>query len=92
MISCAITSCFYALLLLITPSSPLEGPWLTLSGEPQGCGVPARRAANDHPTPRCQSAEALADIPLISLEGADQCLVAPRDPPLRPLVIGGQPA
>jgi hypothetical protein len=34
----------------------------------------------------------MADIALISLEGAHQFLVAARDPALRPLVIGGQPA
>jgi len=34
----------------------------------------------------------MADIALISLEGAHQFLVATRDPALRPLVIGGQPA
>jgi hypothetical protein len=28
----------------------------------------------------------------IALKGADQFLVAARDPPLRPPVIGGQPA
>ena len=34
----------------------------------------------------------MTDIALIALEGAHQCLVAARDPALRPLVIGGQPA
>ena len=33
----------------------------------------------------------MADIALISLEGAHQCLVAARDPPLCPLVVGNQP-
>jgi len=39
--------------------------------------------------PRC---EAMADIALLALQGAAQCLVAARDPPLRPPVVGGQPA
>ena len=34
----------------------------------------------------------MADIALVPLEGADQLLVAARDPPLRPLVVSGQPA
>jgi len=34
----------------------------------------------------------MPDIALIALQGADQCLVAARDPPRRPPVIGGQPA
>ena len=34
----------------------------------------------------------MAAIPLIPLEGAHQFLVAARDPALRPLVVGGQPA
>ena len=34
----------------------------------------------------------MADMALIALQGADQCLVAARDPPLRPPVIGRQPA
>jgi hypothetical protein len=34
----------------------------------------------------------MADIPLITLEGAHQCLVAAGDPALRPLVVSGQPA
>jgi hypothetical protein len=77
---------------LITTSCNLEGPFLTLTSETQGFGFPARRAANDHPAPRFQGAETMADIALIALEGAHQCLVAARDSALRPLVIGGQPA
>ena len=34
----------------------------------------------------------MAEIALIALQSADQCLVAARGPPLRPLVIGDQPA
>jgi hypothetical protein len=34
----------------------------------------------------------MADIALVPLKGADQLLVAARDPALRPLVIGGSPA
>jgi len=34
----------------------------------------------------------MADIALVAMKGANQCLVAARDPPLRPPVIGGQPA
>ena len=34
----------------------------------------------------------MADIALLPLEGPDQFLMAARDPTLRPLVIGGQPA
>ena len=30
-------------------------------------------------------------LALVSLQGAHQCLVAARDPALRPLVVGGQP-
>jgi len=33
----------------------------------------------------------MTDIALVSLQGAHQCLVAARDPTLRPLVVGGQP-
>jgi hypothetical protein len=70
----------------------LEGPFLTFYGEHQVFSFPASRAANDNPAPRFQGVEAMADITLIPLEGADQLLVAARDPPLRPLVLGGQPA
>jgi len=70
----------------------LEGPFLTLLGEPQGFGFPARRADQDNPAPRFQGAKAMADIALVAMKGANQCLVAARDPPLRPPVIGGQPA
>jgi len=92
MISDDITLCFYGLSLLITTFCKLEGPFLTLSGQHQGFGFPARRAAHDNPAPRFQGAKAMADIALISLKGADQFLVAARDPPLRPPVISGQPA
>ena len=92
MISDDITLCVHALSLLITTSYKLQGPLLTLSGQHQGFGFPARRAAHDHPAPRFQGAKAMADIALISLKGADQFLVAARDPPLRPLVVSGQPA
>lgn len=34
----------------------------------------------------------MAEIALIALQGADQYLVAARDPPLRPPVVDGQPA
>lgn len=44
------------------------------------------------PAPRFQGVEAMADIALIPLEGTNQCLMAARDPALRPLVIGDQPA
>jgi hypothetical protein len=89
MISDDITLCFHDLSILITTSCKLEGPFLTLSGQHQGFGFPARRAANDNPAPRFQGAKAMAEI---ALKGADQFLVAARDPPLRPPVIGGQPA
>jgi len=90
--SYAITICFYRAFLLITTSCNLEGPVLTLAREPQGCGLPACRAANDHPAPRFSGAQAMADMALIALEGAHQFLVAARDPALGPLVIGSQPA
>src|SRR5262249_47279237 len=90
--SCAITVCFYRHFLLITTSCHLEGPLLTLVREPQGCGFPARRAVNDNPAPRFQGAETMTDIALIALEGAHQFLVAAREPALRPLVVGDQPA
>ena len=70
----------------------LEGPFLTLRGEHQGFGFPARRATNDDPAPHCQGAEAMADMALVPLESTDQLLVAARDDALRPLVIGDQPA
>jgi len=76
---------------LITTSCNLEGPFLTLASEAQGFGFPAGRAANDNPASRFQGVETMADIALIALEGAHQFLVAARDPPLRPLVVGGQP-
>ena len=88
----ALTICFYRVFLLITTSCNLEGPFLTFVSEPQGFGFPTRRAVNDNPAPRFQGAETMTDIALIALEGAHQCLVAARDPALRPLVIGGQPA
>src|SRR5215471_14258033 len=90
--SYTITICFYRAFLLITTSCNSEGPFLTLASEPQGFGFPARRAANDNPAPRFQGAETMTDIALIALEGAHQFLVAARDPALRPLVIGAQPA
>jgi len=91
MISDAITVCFYVSLLLITTSCNLAGPFLPLSGEHQGFGFPARRAAHDKPALRFQGAETMADIALVSLQGTHQFLVAARDPALRPLVVGGQP-
>ena len=87
-----LTLCFHGLFLLITTSYKLAGPFLTLSGQHQGFGFPARRAAHDNPAPRFQGAKAMADIALIALKGADQFLVAAGDPPLRPPVIGSQPA
>ena len=92
MISDAITVCFYVSLLLITTSCNLAGPFLPLSGEHQGFGFPARRAANDNPAPDFQRAETMAEIALVSLQSAGQLLVAAGDPALGPLVIGGQPA
>jgi hypothetical protein len=91
-ISHAITACFSVICYLITTSCKLEGPFLTLRGEPQGFGFPARRATNDKPAPHFQGAEAMADMAFIPLESTDQLLVATRDPALRPLVIGDQPA
>ena len=90
-IAYALTSCFSVIIHLITPSRELGGPFLTLSSEPQRFGLPTRRATNDHPAPHFQRAEAMAEIALVPVEGAHQCLVAACDPALRPLVIGGQP-
>jgi hypothetical protein len=39
-------------LFFITTSCHLEGPLLPLLGEPQGFGVPTRRAAHDNPASR----------------------------------------
>ena len=89
---CATTICFYSVFLLITPSYKLGGPFLPLWGEPQGFDFPTRRAPNDHPAPRCQSPEAMTDVALVPLEGADEFLMAPRDPAVRPLVVSSQPA
>ena len=79
MLSSPITLCFYELLLLITTSRKLAGPFLTLWGQPQGFGFPTGRAVDDKPAPRFQGAEAMTDIPLIALEGAHQLWVAARD-------------
>jgi hypothetical protein len=89
---CATTICFYSVFLLITTSCKLGSLFLPLWGEPQGFGFPTRRAPNDHPAPRFQSPEAMTDAALVPLEGADEFLMATRDPAVRPLVVSSQPA
>ena len=78
---------------LITTSCELEGPFLTLAGELQGCRFPARRAADTDPAPRFP-------------RGGRLWLILPLSPwrvrtsswwlllllVLRPLVVGGPPA
>jgi hypothetical protein len=92
MLSSPITLCFYKLLLLITTSCKLAGPFLTLWGKPQGFGFPTGRAVNDKPALRFQGAAAMTDIPLIALEGAHQLLVAARDHTPGALGIDSHPA
>jgi hypothetical protein len=92
MLLCPINICFYIPFFLITTSCTLAGPFLTLWGKPQGFSFPTGRAANDKPAPRFQGAEAMADIPLVALEGAHQLLVATRDYTPGALGIGSQPA
>src|SRR5438132_11125632 len=92
MLLCPIHSCFYLPFFLITTSGTLAGPFLTLWGKPQGFSFPTGRAAHDKPAPRCQGAAAMADLPLVALEGAHQRLVATRAYTPGALGIGSPPA
>jgi hypothetical protein len=92
MLSSPITLCFYKLILLITTSCKLAGPFLTLWGKPQGFGFPTGRAVNDKPALRFQGAAAMTDMPLIALEGAHQLLVAARDHTPGALGLDSHPA
>ena len=72
--ACVTTHGCYLVFSFITTSCKVRGPFLTLRGEPEGCGLPTGRATDDNQAPCLEGLETMTAVALVPRPGTSQVL------------------